>query len=150
MLLQLGIAEVLPASVLKVSVDAFDLLGHFTHPLVVSVMINVKFLGPDQLLEDVLILLENVFHSAIRFVDQSVRRLIEAIASKSFLVLEDFKRFGITEEFAEKAQLADGQIRAVVGLVFVFKNRIDDGPNIAPGQHSLNLAAIVLPGIQFP
>ena len=148
MLGQLFITEILPVLVLEIFVDTLDVLGLRRHRLVVTVMEHIEFLGADQFLEHVFIFLKNVFHDSVSLVDHTVGRLIQAVAPKTFLVLENFQRLGIAEELTEKAQLADGHVRGVFGPVFVLQDGIDKRSDIPPGEQALDLTLVVLASIE--
>ena len=59
--------EFLPVFVLEVLIDAFDLVGPFTHTFVVAVVIDNELFSGQQLLENVPIRFEDVSDHPVSF-----------------------------------------------------------------------------------
>ena len=110
-------------------------------------MENVEILGGEQFFEHVLVLFEDVLHQHVGFA-HGATGYGNVVTAEALVILEEGQRPRVAEELTEETQLADRDVGEAVGAE-QFHRLVDDVMLAAVLQHALDLAAVILPGVQF-
>ena len=107
-------------------------------------MKDIELVGCKELLKNVFVFFQNVFHQHIRLFNESADGRLMSASAKSAIILEDLQSLWVTEKIAEEPKLSDwliGHAGVDIGRLHSF---IDDRPSIPAFEHPPNLALIIL------
>ncbi|MFT7301713.1 MAG: hypothetical protein ACI8UZ_000548 [Akkermansiaceae bacterium] len=140
--------EVLPVEVFEVIVDAANALRGGGHGLVIPGVVDVEFIGGEEFLDDVGILLQEVLDKAVGFGDEAAFCAI-VVAAEAFAVFEDGEHVLVAEELAEEAEGADGEVSDAGGVLEALHAFIDEVELVAFFEEADDFALVVRSGGEF-
>ena len=134
----------LPVCVLEPVVNAFQCIRSGFHRCIITIMKDIKLVSCEELLKNVFVFFQDVFHQHICLFDESANSWLVSASPKSAIVLEDLQSLWVAEKIAEEPKLPDRLIRQAGVDVSRLHSFIDNRPSIPAFEHSSHLTLIIL------